>query len=43
MPDERNELHLVAHRALPMPMTEAMTNSFGFGGTNASLIFSTRL
>jgi 3-oxoacyl-[acyl-carrier-protein] synthase II len=40
MPDANNDLNLIAHRALPMPMTHAMTNSFGFGGTNASLIFS---
>jgi 3-oxoacyl-[acyl-carrier-protein] synthase II len=41
LPDESNGLHLVAHHRLPMPMRSAMTNSFGFGGTNASLIFST--
>jgi 3-oxoacyl-[acyl-carrier-protein] synthase II len=40
MPDANNGLTLIAHRALPIPMTRAMTNSFGFGGTNASLIFS---
>jgi 3-oxoacyl-[acyl-carrier-protein] synthase II len=39
MPDAGDALNLIAHRALPMPMTHAMTNSFGFGGTNASLIF----
>jgi 3-oxoacyl-[acyl-carrier-protein] synthase II len=33
-------LNLIAHRPAPMAMTHAMTNSFGFGGTNASLIFS---
>jgi 3-oxoacyl-[acyl-carrier-protein] synthase II len=38
-PDAGDALNLIAHRALPMPMTHAMTNSFGFGGTNASLIF----
>jgi 3-oxoacyl-[acyl-carrier-protein] synthase II len=37
--DVDDELRLIAHHALPMPMTHAMTNSFGFGGTNASLIF----
>src|SRR4029077_18559058 len=38
--DADNTLHLIADRAQPMPMTHAMTNSFGFGGTNACLIFS---
>jgi 3-oxoacyl-[acyl-carrier-protein] synthase II len=36
-PDIR--LNLVPHRAVPVDMLYAMTNSFGFGGTNASLIF----
>jgi 3-oxoacyl-[acyl-carrier-protein] synthase II len=42
-PDSDNALRLIGDRALPLPMTHAMTNSFGFGGTNASLIFSSRL
>lgn len=42
IPDADNVLNLVAHRAAPMPIMHAMTNSFGFGGTNASLIFSSR-
>jgi 3-oxoacyl-(acyl-carrier-protein) synthase len=33
-------LNVIANRAVPMPISHAMTNSFGFGGTNASLIFS---
>jgi 3-oxoacyl-[acyl-carrier-protein] synthase II len=41
-PDADNTLNLIANRAAPMPITYAMTNSFGFGGTNASLIFSPR-
>ena len=40
IPDADNALNVIADCALPMPMTHAMTNSFGFGGTNASLIFS---
>ena len=33
-------LDLVPHHARPVEMRHAMTNSFGFGGTNASLIFT---
>jgi 3-oxoacyl-[acyl-carrier-protein] synthase II len=38
--DEDNHLHLLPHHAQPLEIVNAMTNSFGFGGTNASLIFS---
>jgi 3-oxoacyl-[acyl-carrier-protein] synthase II len=38
-PDE-TKLDLVPHRARSMSIARAMTNSFGFGGTNASLIFA---
>src|ERR1700730_9140271 len=41
--DPDNRLRLISDRAQPLAMTHAMTNSFGFGGTNASLIFSSRL
>ena len=37
-PDADNVLNLVAHRAAPMPIMHAMTNSFGFGGQNDTLI-----
>jgi len=37
--DERCTLNLVRDKSMPISMEFAMTNSFGFGGTNASLIF----
>jgi 3-oxoacyl-[acyl-carrier-protein] synthase II len=37
--DPDNHLNLVPHRAAAHQISHAMTNSFGFGGTNASLIF----
>jgi 3-oxoacyl-[acyl-carrier-protein] synthase II len=40
IPDADNALNVIADRSLPMSITHSMTNSFGFGGTNASLIFS---
>jgi 3-oxoacyl-[acyl-carrier-protein] synthase II len=38
-PDADNPLDLVPNHARPIAMAHAMTNSFGFGGTNASLVF----
>jgi len=38
--DADNPLNLVPHRAQRLDLAYAMTNSFGFGGTNASLIFA---
>jgi len=38
-PDEGCDLDYVPHTARPMAMTYALSNSFGFGGTNASLLF----
>jgi len=38
-PDPDIHLDLVPHHAKPVAMQHAMTNSFGFGGTNATLIF----
>jgi 3-oxoacyl-[acyl-carrier-protein] synthase II len=38
--DEDNPLNLLPHKSASMAIEYAMTNSFGFGGTNASLIFT---
>ena len=37
--DADNPLDLVPNKSRPLEMVHAMTNSFGFGGTNASLVF----
>ncbi|MBC7951797.1 MAG: beta-ketoacyl-ACP synthase II [Rhodospirillaceae bacterium] len=39
-PDEGCDLDLVPHKAKKREIKYAMSNSFGFGGTNASLIFT---
>ena len=39
-PDEGCDIDLVPHQAKQRPIKKALTNSFGFGGTNASLILS---
>ncbi len=38
-PSEGCDLNLVPHTAQERPVHYALSNSFGFGGTNASLVF----
>jgi 3-oxoacyl-[acyl-carrier-protein] synthase II len=38
-PSVDTAIDLVPHKAKPMPIKIALSNSFGFGGTNASVIF----
>nr|WP_276583792.1 beta-ketoacyl-ACP synthase II [Pseudomonas sp. RIT-PI-AD] len=38
-PDEGCDLDFVAHQAKALPIEVALSNSFGFGGTNGSLVF----
>ncbi|MFI8479048.1 beta-ketoacyl-ACP synthase II [Pseudomonas sp. NPDC078700] len=38
-PDEGCDLDLVPHTAKEMPIDVVLSNSFGFGGTNGSLVF----
>lgn len=38
-PDDGCDLNLVPHEAQQIEIQAAMSNSFGFGGTNASLVF----
>ena len=38
-PDPACDLDFIPHHARPMKMEYVMSNSFGFGGTNGTLIF----
>jgi 3-oxoacyl-[acyl-carrier-protein] synthase II len=38
-PDDECDLDYVANVMRPMPIEYALSNSFGFGGTNAALLF----
>ena len=38
-PSDGCDLNFVPHHAVKMPIQYALSNSFGFGGTNGTLIF----
>jgi 3-oxoacyl-[acyl-carrier-protein] synthase II len=38
-PEHETAIDLVPHKGKPMEIDVAMSNSFGFGGTNASILF----
>jgi 3-oxoacyl-[acyl-carrier-protein] synthase II len=38
-PSVETVIDLVPNKAKPMPIEVALSNSFGFGGTNASVVF----
>jgi 3-oxoacyl-[acyl-carrier-protein] synthase II len=38
-PDVETAMNLAPHKAVPMKIDVAVSNSFGFGGTNASVVF----
>jgi 3-oxoacyl-[acyl-carrier-protein] synthase II len=39
-PSVETKIDLVPHRAKKMPISTALSNSFGFGGTNATLVMT---
>ncbi|MEE9314960.1 MAG: beta-ketoacyl-ACP synthase II [Rhizobiaceae bacterium] len=39
-PDAETKIDLVAHKSKDKELTTVLSNSFGFGGTNASLVFT---
>ena len=38
-PDPECDLNYTPHKAVARPLSVALSNSFGFGGTNGSLLF----